>query len=57
MTAKGQFAGKMSKYRNVGVFAMQWTIDWLELHGDELVKMGIITQKELNDITSANRRK
>jgi len=44
--------GNLSEYKNFGVFAMQWTIDWLKLHGEELVKKGVITQKELNDITN-----
>ena len=52
MTNEHEFAGTMSEYSNVGVFAMQWTIDWLKSHGDGLVKEGAITQKELNDITN-----
>ncbi len=52
MTSEGSFADKMSEYNNVGVFASQWTIDWLKLHGDGLIQKGVITQKELNDIVN-----
>ncbi len=46
-----ELAGKLSEYKNFGTFAALWAIDWLKLHGDGLIQKGVITQKELNDIT------
>jgi len=47
----GKLTGNLHEYNNFGHFAMQWMLGWLNMHGNGLVASGVITQKELQEIT------